>query len=446
MPQRIGSAGVGHTCDVYERWPGLGGQVATIDVGDGLLLERYYHHLFTSDRHIAALYEEIGLPDGIEWFESSVAMFCEGRSYPFTSPLDLLRFTPLSLRSRLRMGYAALMLQRRHPEVGPFESITAHRWIVDSMGTRGLGEGLGAAAAGQVRRPRRGDLDGLAVGEADRAPADEGQGGPHRDARLSARQLGAAARAPADLIVERGGRVLIDRPAISIGARDGRFEIAWGAPDSFRAGHDPARFERGGEPELYDAVIATVPNHIFKSLLEPELERRVGASYIGRLDSIVYDTALCALLEIDRPLTPYYWTNIADNELPFVGLIEQTNLIPAERYGGRHFLYIANYLDPSHRLLELSPDELLAAYEPGLRKVSPEFDLGRVRERWVVQGARRPADRHRRLPASGCRRSTPASLAWCWRTRPRSTPRTGAPTTASSSATAPCGRWRRASS
>ena len=46
----------GHVCDVYERWPGLGGQAATLDVGGGHLLERYYHHLFTSDRHIAELY------------------------------------------------------------------------------------------------------------------------------------------------------------------------------------------------------------------------------------------------------------------------------------------------------------------------------------------------------------------------------------------------------
>ena len=57
----------GHTADVYERWPGLGGQAATIDVGGGHLLERYYHHLFTSDRHIAELYDELGMPDELEW-------------------------------------------------------------------------------------------------------------------------------------------------------------------------------------------------------------------------------------------------------------------------------------------------------------------------------------------------------------------------------------------
>src|SRR4051812_43569198 len=106
----------GRHCDVYERWPGLGGQAATLDVGEGLLLERYYHHLFTSDRDIAALYRELGLPDGIEWLPSSVAFFCQGRSHPFTTPLDLLRFSPLSMRSRMRMGLAVLRLQRRHKE------------------------------------------------------------------------------------------------------------------------------------------------------------------------------------------------------------------------------------------------------------------------------------------------------------------------------------------
>ena len=102
----------GHATDVYERWPGLGGQAATIDIGGGHLLERYYHHLFTSDRHIAELYTELGMPDELEWRPSSMAFFLEGRSWPFTSPLHLLRFGPLSPTARLRMGLAVLKLQK----------------------------------------------------------------------------------------------------------------------------------------------------------------------------------------------------------------------------------------------------------------------------------------------------------------------------------------------
>ena len=102
----------GHAVDVYERWPGLGGQAATLAVGDGHRLERYYHHLFTSDRHIAELFGELGMPDAIEWRPSSVAFFARGQLHPFVTPLDLLRFRPLSPLARVRMGAAVLHTSR----------------------------------------------------------------------------------------------------------------------------------------------------------------------------------------------------------------------------------------------------------------------------------------------------------------------------------------------
>jgi protoporphyrinogen oxidase len=74
---------------------------------------------------------------------------------------------------------------------------------------------------------------------------------------------------------------------------------------------------------------------------------------------------------------------VADPSLPFVGLIEHTNFIEPERYGGRRFLYVANYLPHGHELLSLGADELLARYEGGLRKVNPGFTRDWVRELWL---------------------------------------------------------------
>ena len=159
------------------------------------------------------------------------------------------------------------------------------------------------------------------------------------------------------------------------------FEIVAGAPGSFRTGHDPRAFEAAAEaPERYDTVVATVPNDIFAGMVEPGL---VSEQYLGLLDGIEYHTALCLLLELDRSFSPYYWTNIADPELPFVGVIEHTNLIAPERYGGRRFLYVANYLAPGHELLGLDADALLAHYEPGLRRINPAFERFWVRARWL---------------------------------------------------------------
>jgi protoporphyrinogen oxidase len=375
----------GHVCDVYERWPGLGGQAATLDVGGGELLERYYHHLFTSDRHIVELYEELGMPEELEWKPSSMAFFVDGRQWAFTTPLDLLRFKPLSAPSRLRMGLAVLMLQKRAREVGPFESITAREWIEKRMGRSPWRKVWGPLLRGKfgtraedismawlwskltLRRQLEGD-----------EAREEKLGYPRHSWEL----LFDALR---DAIVAAGGRVLIDRPAASLRRDpDGGLRVGAGAPGSFRAGHDPRRFAPdGGAEERYDAVVATVPSDVFDALLDEDLAAAIGPQYLGRLRATEYHTALCLLLELDRRFSPFYWTNIADPELPFVGLVEHTNFIDPARYGGRRFLYVANYLAPGDPLLELDAEQLLAAYLPGLRKVNPQFSPEWIVARWL---------------------------------------------------------------
>src|SRR4051794_37819745 len=128
-------------------------------------------------------------------------------------------------------------------------------------------------------------------------------------------------------IERRGGRVLIDRPAAHLAPG---FVVTPGAPGSFRAGHGPRAFERR-EPERYDAVLSTLPSDVFEQLLESGL---LPEAYLAKLRGIEYFTALCLLIELDRRFSPFYWTNIGDDAIPFVGLIEHTNLMGAERYGG----------------------------------------------------------------------------------------------------------------
>ena len=53
----------------------------------------------------------------------------------------------------------------------------------------------------------------------------------------------------------------------------------------------------------------------------------MGEEYLGRVRGIEYFAALALLLELDRPFSPFYWTNVADPELPFVGLIEHANFL-----------------------------------------------------------------------------------------------------------------------
>ena len=132
---RTGSPQAGHEVDVYERWPGLGGQAATLDVGGGHRLERYYHHLFTTDRHIAALYDELGMPDELEWRPSSVAMFAHGRQWPFTTPARPAALRPAAAARRAcAWAPPCVALQRLRTTGRRSSGVTARAWIERWMG------------------------------------------------------------------------------------------------------------------------------------------------------------------------------------------------------------------------------------------------------------------------------------------------------------------------
>ena len=370
----------GHAVDVYERWPGLGGMAATVDVGGGHRLERYYHHLFTSDRHIAALYDELGMPDELEWRDSTTAFFIDGRQWAFTSPLDLLRFKPLSPLGRVRMGAAVLAVQRFGRDKTPYEQVTAEQWIRRWMGRSAWDTVWGpllrakfGARAEEIsmvwlwsKFTLRRQLEG-----------EEAKGEKLGYPRHSWEKLLERLRTE---IEADGGRVLIDRPAARLDrdAEEG-FLVTPGAAGSFRRGHDPAAFDAAGEPERYDAVLSTLPNDIFGQLAGHLLD----AGYAAKLRGVDYYAALCVLLELDRRLSPFYWTNIADPGLPFLGLIEHTNFVEPERYDGRRFAYVANYLPRDHELLGLGLDAVLDRYVPGLQKINPAFSRDWIRNAWI---------------------------------------------------------------
>ena len=373
----------GDVCDVYERWPGLGGMAATIDAGDGVMIERYYHHLFTSDREIADLCEEIGLGDELAVWPSSMGMFSGGTLYPFTSPLDLLRYRPMSLFARLRMGLGVVRLQRRSDDVAPYEAMTIRDWVERNMGRQAWEK-----VWGPLLRGKFGDRADQVSMSWLWAKLRSRRGEEAKDEKLVYPRgtFEAIFRRLEQRIGAQGGRVLIDRPAARIErAGDDGFLVHPGAPDSFRRGHDPRRFETAGEPERYDAVIATLPTDIFEQVLDPRLRDEVGDAWFERANSIEYFEALCLLVELDRRFHPYYWTNVADEDMRFIGVIEQTNLVGPEHYGGRRFMYVANYLPRGHELLALGMDELWDVYEPGLRRINPDFSRDWVRRSWLFR-------------------------------------------------------------
>ena len=115
----------------------------------GFSVEKAYHFLYKTDEHILDLIDELGIGQKLKYFPSSVSTYYGGVLYPMMTPIDLIRFTPLSFVDRIRAGVTVLWLQRV-PNWRRLSGVTALDWLRKWAGRRVTDVILGAAASWQV--------------------------------------------------------------------------------------------------------------------------------------------------------------------------------------------------------------------------------------------------------------------------------------------------------
>ena len=96
---------------VFEASDRLGGLAAGYELA-GYRMEQAYHFLYKTDEFILAMVEELGLTDKLTYHKSSVSTYYGDKLYPMESPIDLIRFNPISFIDRIRAGVTVLWLQR----------------------------------------------------------------------------------------------------------------------------------------------------------------------------------------------------------------------------------------------------------------------------------------------------------------------------------------------
>lgn len=346
----------GWRVSLFERYPEAGGLVASFSVG-GEPLECFYHHIFTSDTDYLDLAEELGLASEIDWLPSRMGIYAQDRLWDFGTPVSLLRFAPLRWTDKLR--FAASTLRLRHTtDYRPFEHVTAREWIVRNAGQR-------------VFDTVWGPLLHQKFGESADDVAMVWLWGKIRLRGRSRSTSGLGER----LGYMRGSfRRLVD--ALVAYLRHAGSELHFASPVLEVAPASSGVTVRARQTEgLFPRVLFTAA----PAELAKVVHGSVPPVFSEQLRAVAHTNALCVVLELDRPLQRYYWLNVADPSFPFGGIIEHTNYLPPERYGGRHVVYISKYLADSNPLWRARDNEVWRVYLPFLRRIAPTLD-----ERWVL--------------------------------------------------------------
>ncbi|MBI2166553.1 MAG: NAD(P)/FAD-dependent oxidoreductase [Chloroflexi bacterium] len=347
----------GHQATVFERAPFLGGQASTFDVG-GARLERGYHHLFVSDVDMVALMSELGLGPRLAWISSKVGLYHGGRIWNFVTPLDLLRFRGIGLLDRLRLGAVTLLLNREK-DWRRLEPYTAAGWLPARVGQaayRAVWEPLLRGKFGE-----RYDQVGMTWfwGKIALRFASRGRGMAKEKLGYPMGSFGEIFDTLGEFIRSKGGRVYTSAAVRRVVVEEGR-----------AVGLEVELPGQGVTVEPFDAVVATVPSYIF-----PRLVPTLPKTYEEKLAGVTYLAAVLVILELKQPISQIYWLNIADRSIPFVAVIGHTNFVGPEHYGGKHLVYLSNYLGRENPMYFMKHQELLDAYLPHLQKLNPQFSL-----------------------------------------------------------------------
>jgi len=346
-------AQAGHEVVVIEKMDTLGGLAAGFKIG-GAWLERFYHHLFRSDRDVTALIEELGLGDRLVWKKPVTATLWQGKQRQLDDPISVLRFDALPIVDRLRLGAAMAYLKLRK-DYHRFEQTTAVEWIRRVMGPR-----ISRVIWEPLLRAKFHDF--------------------HDRVSMAWFWARVYCRTPQLGYIRGGFQLLYERLGEEVRQRGGTIRLSEEVRAIRSLPQGGVAVETDHGVEQFDAVLATLPTRLFARLAEGLPE-----GWLGRYDWGDWLGAHCVILALDRPLTDVYWLNVNDPGYPFLALVEHGHYIPPSDYGGLRPVYLGNYLPMSSERFAQSDDSIVADFLPHLRRINPEFHPSWVKDRWVFK-------------------------------------------------------------
>src|SRR5262245_12066534 len=277
----------GAEVSLIEAAPQLGGLASAWQLGD-VTWDRHYHVILLSDSYLRRLLEELHLADLLEWVETKTGFYTDGKLYSMSNTLEFLRFPPLRLWDKLRLG-ATIFLASRIKNWKKLEDIPVADWLTRWSGRRTfekiwlpllrakLGENYTRASAAfiwaiiaRMYAARKSGLKKEMFGYV--------KGGY---ARILSRFE--------EHLRDTGVVLRLGQPVRQVDARESGVSVAF----------------EGGERETFDRVVITSPAPVAARLcpgLSEEEQRR--------LRGIQYQGIVCASLLLKRPLAHYYVTNI----------------------------------------------------------------------------------------------------------------------------------------
>ncbi len=353
----------GHKVTIYEASDKTGGLAAGFqDENWEWPLEHFYHHLFTSDRHIIGLVKELGMEDKLFFPRPVTSVIYDGQIVPFDSPLRWITFPGFNLLDVARFGLVSAFLRFSNPWK-KLEQETADTWL-----RRYYGEKIYTT----TWRP-------LLIGKF----------GPYyKQVNMAWMWARLKVRSPRLGYFEGGFQAFVDTLTAAVKTRGGTVKLNCPVQKIEPQENGRLRIQVNGHSISHDRCLATTSPALLQKLAPT-----MPGDYLGQLSKLKSMGAVVIVLALKQSLMDKtYWLNLpaetpdkAQSDFPFLALVEQTNYIDKKHYGGDHIIYCGDYVTPDHRYFDMDKEELVKHFASYLHKFNSGFKQDWIRKSWLFK-------------------------------------------------------------
>jgi protoporphyrinogen oxidase len=316
-------------------------------------VEKFYHHWFQSDSEMLGLIRELGLEDKVIFPRPYTVMLHKGKWYPFDSILHALLFPGLGFGlNKIRFGFVGLFL-RLTKNWRALEKVTAHEWMMKYAGKQ---------VYEQMWQP-------LLIGKF---------ASYYKDVNMAWLWARMHARTTRLGTFDGGFQKFADLFAEKLRGQGVEIRLGVGIKS---ISQDQASGGLSVDGESFDKVLVTTSPSLLAKLC-PSLPE----SYLKGLLELKSMGAVVMTLSLSHALSKdgYYWFNVPKEQgYPFLALVEHTNFVSSEHFGGDHIVYAGDYLELGHEYFSMSDEELLERFIPAFQKFNPEFKREWIKKVWV---------------------------------------------------------------
>jgi protoporphyrinogen oxidase len=334
----------------------LGGLASAWDLGD-VVWDRHYHVTLLSDTYLRSLLAELDLEKDMEWVETKTGFYTDGKMYSMSDTLEFLRFPPLGLLDKLRLG-ATIFYASRVKNWQKLEKTPVTDWLRRWSGRHTFEKiwlPLLRAKLGENYKKTSAAFIWACIARMYAA----------RRTGLKKEMFGYVPGGYAR-VLERFAKVLVDeRVDIKLGQAATNIEPSSNGKVSVEL--------KNGQREIFDQVVLTTAAPLAARLC-PGLSN----DEQDKLKSIQYQGIICASLLLKRPLANFYVTNITDSWVPFTAVIEMSALVDRKHFGGKALVYLPKYVTPDDPAFSLSDGEIEGRFVEALTRMYPHFQRGDV--------------------------------------------------------------------